>query len=39
MAEAYLDQIAELKAEIDAYREPSVARNGASHAVASKASA
>ena len=43
MAEAYLDQIAKLQAEIGAYREPSADRNGAScrdpHAPVSKISA
>ena len=39
MAEAYLDQIAELQADIGEYREPWVNRNGASHAPASKVSA
>ena len=43
IAEAYVDQIAELKAEIDSYREAALERNGATcrdpHAPASKISA
>ena len=36
MAEAYVDQITELKAEIDAYRAQLVERNGAVDTTASK---